>query len=57
MTQVFKEKGGNDKLRDWLDELLVMCPAKLANNFFDVLKKREDLSIQRKFELLPPVIL
>ena len=32
----------------------MMCPAKLANNFFDVLKNSDDLSIQRKLELLPP---
>lgn len=33
-----------------------MCPAKLANNFFDVLKNNDDLSIHKKLELLPPVM-
>ncbi len=32
----------------------MMCPAKLANSFLDVLKNSDDLSIQRKLELLPP---
>ena len=30
-----------------------MCPAKLAKSFLEVLKNSEDLSIQRKLELLP----